>query len=568
MKLNESGVSMVQSLIGAALVGITSLVIMKQTEIGSKSARVTRQKFEQVSFENYVRSFLADTTVCTHNFSAINFPSLAGTESNLTTNLVNLDGTNKFAIGEQYHSGLLVLKQLDLVGFEPIEGNFGVTRLKISVERTGSEANSLGTKNQVSYINIISRSDGSGVLESCSAADIDNSHWQADSMGIHYSSGNVGVGIVDPKALLHVIGGYDGAGLNPNGLDIGKNALIVIENPNDGVTDEANAQLGFLVKNKNSKGGIQFSDGDDEGNGGGWDGLILYDHGRDIMSFTQRNVENRAVLLEDDGQVRIGYPRLLPPTDATASQYALDVSAQPSVTGGSGIRILGNETTPGTGRARMVFESGVGENWSLAAMGGASAFNVGGFHIAHRNTKQPVVSISVDDKLYLRSGVGPGMPADADIQMTGNVLINSRGDGSKKGFVINGDGFTVNGDSEIVGNLNVSGTVTASSDERLKEDITPLKESLKKIDEINPVSFYWRKEFSKDQRRQIGVLAQDIEKVFPELVQEDQRGNLSVNYSGLVAPLIDSVKALNQKIEAQQMIIEKQQKQIEMLLKR
>ena len=95
-----------------------------------------------------------------------------------------------------------------------------------------------------------------------------------------------------------------------------------------------------------------------------------------------------------------------------------------------------------------------------------------------------------------------------------------------------------------------------------------MKESLKKIDEINPVSFYWRKEFSKDQRRQIGVLAQDIEKVFPELVQEDQRGNLSVNYSGLVAPLIDSVKALNQKIEAQQMIIEKQQKQIEMLLKR
>ena len=46
---------------------------------------------------------------------------------------------------------------------------------------------------------------------------------------------------------------------------------------------------------------------------------------------------------------------------------------------------------------------------------------------------------------------------------------------------------------------------------------------------------------------QIGVIAQEVETQYPELVLEDAEGMKSVNYSGLVAPLIEAVKALNEK---------------------
>ncbi len=61
---------------------------------------------------------------------------------------------------------------------------------------------------------------------------------------------------------------------------------------------------------------------------------------------------------------------------------------------------------------------------------------------------------------------------------------------------------------------------------------------------------------SLDQSTQVGIIAQEVQKFFPELVKENATGELSVNYSGLIPLLITSIKE-------QQQLIEKQQKQIE-----
>lgn len=69
---------------------------------------------------------------------------------------------------------------------------------------------------------------------------------------------------------------------------------------------------------------------------------------------------------------------------------------------------------------------------------------------------------------------------------------------------------------------------------------------MEKISELNGVTYNW-KDSTRDSRRQIGVIAQDVEKVFPEAVVTDEKGIKSVAYGNLVAPLIEAVKELKKE---------------------
>jgi hypothetical protein len=101
------------------------------------------------------------------------------------------------------------------------------------------------------------------------------------------------------------------------------------------------------------------------------------------------------------------------------------------------------------------------------------------------------------------------------------------------------------------GDALLLGTLTQISDARLKTTIVPLQHSLQSLIKLNGYSYYW-KDSLKSKEQQIGVLAQELQKVFPQLVRTDNEGNLSVNYSGLIPVLIESTKELNTKIEKQQ----------------
>ena len=90
---------------------------------------------------------------------------------------------------------------------------------------------------------------------------------------------------------------------------------------------------------------------------------------------------------------------------------------------------------------------------------------------------------------------------------------------------------------------NASGSVSCSSDKRLKKNIEPLTGVLDKIRQIKGVSFDW-KDGRNGSRKDVGVIAQDVEKVFPSLVHEDSKGFKTVDYGSLVSPLIEAVKAL------------------------
>ena len=83
--------------------------------------------------------------------------------------------------------------------------------------------------------------------------------------------------------------------------------------------------------------------------------------------------------------------------------------------------------------------------------------------------------------------------------------------------------------------------VNSSSDENLKKDITTIDDALDKVKQLRGVDFTWKETDQKGK----GVIAQELQKVFPELVSEETDGNLSVNYNGLIAVLIEAIKELS-----------------------
>jgi hypothetical protein len=120
-------------------------------------------------------------------------------------------------------------------------------------------------------------------------------------------------------------------------------------------------------------------------------------------------------------------------------------------------------------------------------------------------------------------------------------------------FVI-GNGADANNRSDALtvlfdGTTTIAGDLSINSDARLKANIISLGSTLAKLLQIDGKSYTMKKDENKKQK--IGVLAQDIEKVFPELVSESN-GVKSVNYQGLVPVLINALKEQNDRMKVQQ----------------
>lgn len=94
------------------------------------------------------------------------------------------------------------------------------------------------------------------------------------------------------------------------------------------------------------------------------------------------------------------------------------------------------------------------------------------------------------------------------------------------------------GNRTVTGNITASGTVTANSDIKLKANITPIQNALEKLTQIRGVEY---DRIDRDNERQIGVIAQEVEAVIPELVS-DNFGTKAVAYGNMTAVLIEAIK--------------------------
>jgi hypothetical protein len=113
--------------------------------------------------------------------------------------------------------------------------------------------------------------------------------------------------------------------------------------------------------------------------------------------------------------------------------------------------------------------------------------------------------------------------------------------------IIDSTGAISFGGNDLATTGDVSGlSFTSTSDARLKENIRVLQDPLEKVRGIRGVSFDW----IETKQADVGVLAQDVQQVLPELVRANDDGVLRVDYPKLVAVLIEAVKLLELKVLA------------------
>ena len=102
----------------------------------------------------------------------------------------------------------------------------------------------------------------------------------------------------------------------------------------------------------------------------------------------------------------------------------------------------------------------------------------------------------------------------------------------------------------VTGPLDVTGDITAfyASDKRLKDNITPIPNSLEKVNALSGNTYTWN-EKSEKEGLDIGVIAQEVQEVLPEAVRERDNGYLAVDYHKITPLLIESIKELTHKVE-------------------
>ena len=111
------------------------------------------------------------------------------------------------------------------------------------------------------------------------------------------------------------------------------------------------------------------------------------------------------------------------------------------------------------------------------------------------------------------------------------------------------------------GSLTVAGDIILSSDARLKSNIVTLGPTLISLMQLDAKRYTMKAD--KEQKQKIGLLAQEVQKVFPELVSEDKNGMLAVNYQALVPVLINALK----EQEGNYKELEKELSELETLIK-
>lgn len=363
-------------------------------------------------------------------------------------------------------------------------------------------------------------------------------------------NGNVGIGTADPQSKLDVQGGDISVVGSINvdkqsgdGLGIKLAERSTLYGPKIAWLDDASQPAAVITKLPT-------------------DGLGFYTGGAHTGG-------NEKMVIDESGDVGIG---VLDP------QYKLDVggamrinSPITSWTSNGAVLYMGQESTssgaPASDGATMQYVA----NLFGASMDGLliekTDFNAvdpdGGIMFAKRGnngTRVPNlvirgtgnIGIGTDQpqaKLVLGNSTSGGGPAGS----YGNyqiILYTSGSANSSYGMGIESSHMWFNSGSAYkfyaggshVSTIGSNGAYAQVSDLRLKKNVTSVENALDKIMKLDGVNFTWKDELQGGN--DIGLIAQNVQKTFPEVVNTDQNGMLSVSYANLVAPVIEALKEL------------------------
>lgn len=126
---------------------------------------------------------------------------------------------------------------------------------------------------------------------------------------------------------------------------------------------------------------------------------------------------------------------------------------------------------------------------------------------------------------------------------TSDIVLTLDGSNNRAGINNTGPSYPL----DVLGTIRATGDVIAYSDARVKNNIQPINNALQKVLSLRGVS-YTRKDMD-DKSTKIGVIAQEVLPVLPEVVSKDDNGNYSVSYGNMVGLLIEAIKEQQKEID-------------------
>tara|TARA_Y100000114_G_scaffold82497_1_gene76180 strand:+ start:1650 stop:4238 length:2589 start_codon:yes stop_codon:yes gene_type:complete len=339
------------------------------------------------------------------------------------------------------------------------------------------------------------------------------------------SDGKTGIGATDPSTAQLVV--YRGTSLGGNPIiqarsnhDATNSVKFEIDGDGDayfsdlvgiGTTGPAgyNANARDIVINRSGNAGITintgttaigrlaFGDADDNNIG-----QIRYAHAENNMLFDVN--ANERMRVDSSGRLLLG---LTSPLDTTASSFNIT-----GLTSGARIALQGTTTSANTGIAEFF------GHWTTN--------KVAGFII-----KSGADTTNKDDgSMHFFTNGGSGLVEALTILNNQKVGVNN----TSPSEVLH-----------VTGNILASGTITPNSDIVFKKDIEPLQNALSKITQLLGINFTYK----NNNEKSMGLVAQDVEKVYPELIRGEE-GNKSLNYMGLTGAIVEAIKELAAKVAA------------------
>lgn len=187
------------------------------------------------------------------------------------------------------------------------------------------------------------------------------------------------------------------------------------------------------------------------------------------------------------------------------------------------------------------------------------------------NTPNPNEVLAWNGSTWIPSTVGDGGIAVAETDPTIDTKVNDIGkksvwtgecDENEIPKATSGGGWSCSVDAGGFTNpatttLNMNGykiinvsAVQMTSDFRLKKDIQPMSSMLKRLEQIEPVTFHWN-DFAKkkgyDNDKHLGLIAQDVEKIFPEAIITNEQGIKGIDYGSLSAVMLQAIRELSEQ---------------------
>ncbi len=247
------------------------------------------------------------------------------------------------------------------------------------------------------------------------------------------------------------------------------------------------------------------------------------------------------------------------------------------VQGYGGVGLVGTETyhdlgiiTSNTARISITKTGSVGIGNTAPSVNFEVGSSTGGGGTVKIN-RQNTTGVEGGELQFSPGTLGENVFALDNYQSGASQVLRFRSDANSSIMFLAAGGNVGIGHANPTALLHVNGSALAtawntSSDSRLKTNIKKIENPVEKILQLRGVEFDWRKDVNQPtlhvKAHDIGVIAQETEKQFPEAVTTNPDGYKSVAYSKLVAPLIEAVKELYYKLVGHDAVLEKHEREI------